>query len=66
MIDALSYFMMKLQDQPHPPQQNILYPVENPTYPGYPSVDQTYTPPTVQEPHGGTGEVTNAGIMLQE
>ena len=50
-----------------PPQQNIPYPVvENLAYPGPPPASQTYTPPTVQEPHGGTGDVKNAGILLQE
>ena len=58
--------MMKLQDHPYPPQQSISYPVENLAYPGYPSVDQTYTPPTVQGPHVCTGEVKSTGILLQE
>ena len=54
----------------NPLQQNVPYPVQNQAYPGCPPAgpppNQAYSPPNAPPPHGGTGNVNNAGNRLQE
>ena len=51
-------------------QQNVPYPVQNQAYPGYPPAgpppNQAYPPPAAPPPHDVTGNVNNAGYLLQE